>query len=701
MLDVKILVWDDYDLSWFVPIVRKIREICPEWVFDALCKDDDSRAGSHKLASSFADIYEECTRDKLTETERSVRVVFELYHARTILNADFNQYPVLVSDLKLDPFTYGGSYDDKQSGIHEAISNYNDCILDEFGALVLGAKYNEECPDGTIIIVSDHVASENKRNSLMTLEGQHTTAVINKGLIPHYTTDSCPDAHNVSTVEYVAQLVIGSILRWKNIKELEKAKLNLESMKKQKATIQKNLAREKAINKTLKNQIALGKGEQIIGDSEAMHNVYREIYLNAICPTEPNIFIHGESGTGKELVAKQLRRLSIRKDKPFFAINIAAMPTHLIESELFGHEKGSFTGAHKQRIGRFEKATDGILFLDEIGDMPMNLQVKLLRALQEGVINRVGGNEEIKVDVQVISATSCNLNEKVAEGLFRIDLFYRIKADSPILIPPLRERGNDLMELVEFYSNKYSEIFGLKIEISNQTKRALLNYSWPGNVRELENTIEALYKRSQTGSSSFEDLPPAIRESSNALPSTLNCDDNIDYWTCPITDTSFPKETVLKAYGLLSKILQGEKDKIMPCWIYWQPQSKKYSVTEKKVTSYGFPKPSGSKENKRGTDLENWKDLDRTSALFGLAFCYLWWGKVCNYQEKLADHGFIKGEKKKLRLLCHAKIFSGKPNDNAMKKKTDKILEKLGNNACIPEETLIENGRSLINWISP
>lgn len=213
-------------------------------------------------------------------------------------------------------------------------------------------------------------------------------------------------------------------------------------------------------------------------------------HLTLVAPMETSVLILGESGTGKERFAKSIQGLSARKNKPMVTVNCAALPTHLIESELFGHEKGAFTGATDRRIGKFEQANGGTIFLDEIGELPLESQAKLLRVLQEKEIERLGGRETLKVDVRVIAATNCNLEKEVAAGKFRLDLYYRLNI-FPILLPSLRERKEDLPELANFFVSKYGEMAGKPgMSLSAQALNDLAAYNWPGNVRELEHLIE-------------------------------------------------------------------------------------------------------------------------------------------------------------------------------------------------------------------
>jgi formate hydrogenlyase transcriptional activator len=230
--------------------------------------------------------------------------------------------------------------------------------------------------------------------------------------------------------------------------------------------------------------------EEIVGRSAALRAVLDQV--ETVAPTESTVLILGETGTGKELIARAVHNFSSRQDRPFVRLNSAAIPSGLLESELFGHEKGAFTGAIAQRIGRFELAHGGTLFLDEVGDISLELQPKLLRVLQEQEFERLGGTRTMRVDVRVIAATNADLEQKLADKQFRDDLYYRLNV-FPIVIPPLRDRREDIPVLVRHFVQKYGRRMKKEIEtIPTQAMKALSEYDWPGNVRELENFIERL-----------------------------------------------------------------------------------------------------------------------------------------------------------------------------------------------------------------
>lgn len=248
----------------------------------------------------------------------------------------------------------------------------------------------------------------------------------------------------------------------------------------------------------------------IIGDHPKVREVFR--IISKIAPTNSTVLVYGESGTGKELVARAIHDRSPRSAKPFFAINCAAIPEALIESELFGHEKGSFTGASSREIGLFEAAEGGTVFLDEIGEMNISLQAKLLRAIQEKEIRRVGGKVNIVVDVRIIAATNKDLEGEIKKGQFREDLFYRLNVIK-IILPPLRERGGDIATLADFFVRKYAAQVGAPMHgITKPALKLLLNYSWPGNVRQLESIIERGVLMAEGNMLTPEDFPVELHE---------------------------------------------------------------------------------------------------------------------------------------------------------------------------------------------
>jgi two-component system response regulator HydG len=248
--------------------------------------------------------------------------------------------------------------------------------------------------------------------------------------------------------------------------------------------------------------------EGVIGNSAQMHRII-EILKN-VAPTDTTVLIHGENGTGKELVAKAIHHNSNRKSKPFVPLNISALPASILESELFGHEQGAFTGASGRRIGKFEYANGGTLFLDEVGEMPMDTQVKLLRVLEDRRITRLGANDEMDINVRLVAATNANLKKMVDDGAFREDLYYRLKVVS-IELPPLRDRPGDIPLLMEHFLRDLSKRTGREVEgFSRTVRRAMLSYNWPGNIRELRNTIESMLVMDTDGLLDVDGLPPEI-----------------------------------------------------------------------------------------------------------------------------------------------------------------------------------------------
>jgi nitrogen regulation protein NR(I) len=256
--------------------------------------------------------------------------------------------------------------------------------------------------------------------------------------------------------------------------------------------------------------------DNLIGSTPAMQEVYKMI--GRVAETDVTVLITGESGTGKDLVARAIWKYGPRRTKIMMPINCAAIPENLLESELFGHERGAFTGAEKLRIGRFEECDGGTVFLDEIGDMPVSLQAKLLHVLQDGEITRVGSQRTIRVDIRVIAATNKNLQSLVERGLFREDLFYRLNVVA-IHLPPLRERIEDIPELVRYFLARFSRELGKKVDVvSEDVMRFMMSYSWGGNVRELENSLRRAVLLSRGGTITRADLQ--IIPDASAQPAT-------------------------------------------------------------------------------------------------------------------------------------------------------------------------------------
>src|SRR5271168_2235312 len=256
------------------------------------------------------------------------------------------------------------------------------------------------------------------------------------------------------------------------------------------------IADPKQSQESLQNEnLALREGidstsicDEIVGTSAALKRVLS--LVSKVAPTDASVLIIGETGTGKELVARAIHRQSRRSSRAFVSVNCAAIPTALIASELFGHEKGAFTGALQRRLGRFELADGGTIFLDEVGELPMETQIALLRVLQEREFERVGGNQAIRVDVRVIAATNRDLQSAIDAGIFRTDLFYRLNV-FPLQVPPLRERKDDIPMLVEYFIDRFARQLGKKItSVDKKTLILVQAYLWPGNIRELQNVIE-------------------------------------------------------------------------------------------------------------------------------------------------------------------------------------------------------------------
>jgi Nif-specific regulatory protein len=303
-------------------------------------------------------------------------------------------------------------------------------------------------------------------------------------------------AEDVSLTEDVRLLSIISSMIAQAVKLRQEAQEERERL----------LAENSRLQEELKDKF---RPSNIIGKSHAMHTVYDMI--GQVCKSNATVLILGESGTGKELVASAIHYNSLRAERPFVKVNCAALPESVLESELFGHEKGAFTGATERRKGRFELASGGTIFLDEIGDITPATQIKLLRVLQEREFERVGGTETVKVDVRLIAATNRNLEELIRKGAFREDLYYRLNV-FPLHLPPLRERKTDILLLANYFVEKYSKLNHKNIKrISTATIDMLMSYHWPGNVRELENCIERAILVSNDEVVHGHHLPPTLQ----------------------------------------------------------------------------------------------------------------------------------------------------------------------------------------------
>ena len=290
----------------------------------------------------------------------------------------------------------------------------------------------------------------------------------------------------------------------------------------------------------------------IIGESASMQNVFRAI--GKLSNTNATVLVQGESGTGKELIAKSLHKNSPRNDMPFIALNMADIPKELVESELFGHEKGAFTGAVEKRIGRFEQANGGTLFLDEIGDMPLDSQTRLLRVLSNKEFYRVGGDKPIKVDVRIIAATHQNLNNLVSQKSFREDLFYRLNVIK-IDVPPLRDRKEDIEVLTKYFLKNHSDSLDEELRVlSSEVIDVIASYDWPGNVRQLENICYWLALMTPTQNVKVQDLPSEIKDYEEEESSSNSWEESFETWIKSLA-LSMDKDLMHVANKKLEKIM--------------------------------------------------------------------------------------------------------------------------------------------------
>lgn len=308
--------------------------------------------------------------------------------------------------------------------------------------------------------------------------------------------------------------------------------------------------------------------DNIIAKNKAMREVFETI--KRIAPRKNNVLIYGDSGTGKELVAKAIHFHSLRRDKPFVAMNCAAIPETLIENELFGHEKGAFTDANSKKIGRFQMADSGTLFLDEIGDLAFSVQAKILRVIQEKEFIPVGGTKSVKVDVRIVAATNKDLEKEVEKGNFRGDLYYRINV-VPIFLPPLRERKEDIILLVHHFLKKNAEDHNERVKkTSPEVLDIFLNYPWIGNVRELENVIERAVALSKSDTISVEDLPSSLRKNllkASVLKGEMSFDKaeevfERDIIVSALKDVNYIQSHAAKMLGISKRVLKYKMDKL-------------------------------------------------------------------------------------------------------------------------------------------
>ncbi|MBI1345843.1 response regulator [bacterium] len=347
-----------------------------------------------------------------------------------------------------------------------------DLMMDEVDGLEILRRAKEELPDAEVILLTGHASVK-----LALAAGQQ-------------------GAHNLLTKPV-------------DIKELRLA-------------VEKAATRVRLLRKNLELARRLDEKfgfEGVIGNSPAMQRVIEK--LKNVAPTDSTVLIQGESGTGKEIVARALHQNSERKSKPFVPLNIAALPESTLESELFGHEPGAFTGAVTKRIGKFEHANGGTLFLDEVGEMPLPMQVKLLRVLEDRKITRLGSNDEIDINVRLVAATNADLQDLVKSGKFRKDLYYRISVVT-IFLPPLTERRGDIPLLIEHFLRQMAERRNRPLPtLSKPVQQALMAYQWPGNIRELRNVVESMVVQDTDGRLDIDDLPHDIAPLSSTAEGDL------------------------------------------------------------------------------------------------------------------------------------------------------------------------------------
>ena len=389
----------------------------------------------------------------------------ELREAYQVVNQNEQRYRRLVEGLSRDYFFYVHGADGIFSYLSPSVTEILGYTSEEFKT-----HYREYLTDNAVNQAAEH----------------HTELCLQGQTLPPYELEIY---HQDGSVRWLEVSEVPLFDKQGQVEAVEGFAHDITARKQADAQILTLQAQLEAENLYLQEEIRVEHGfNDIIGDSPTLKTVLQQV--EQVAPTQATVMIQGESGTGKELFARAIHELSSRKERPLIKVNCAALSATLLESELFGHEKGSFTGATQQRKGRFELADGGTLFLDEIGEMVPEMQVKLLRVLQEGEFERVGGSQTLQVAVRVIAATNRDLAETIRAGEFRQDLYYRLNV-FPIKVPPLRNRPEDIAQLVRFYVQRFGQELGREIrEIRPQLMERLQAYAWPGNVRELRNVIE-------------------------------------------------------------------------------------------------------------------------------------------------------------------------------------------------------------------
>lgn len=376
------------------------------------------------------------------------------------------------------------------------------------------------------ILITDLKMPKMDGMSLLSKVKREKPALIVLTMTGYACVNTAVEAMKLGAEDYITKPINLEELRVQLCKVLEKQSIKSENL---------------ILKKQLRDKYSF---REIIGKSELMENVFQ--LINKIADSDSTVIVYGESGTGKELVARAIHYCSHRSKKPLIPVNCGAIPEELLESELFGHEKGAFTGAYKTRIGRFELADGGTIFLDEIGDMSPNLQVKILRVLQQHEFERVGGVRPVKVDIRVIAATHRDLDKAVAEGKFREDLYYRLNV-IPVMVPPLRERKSDIPLLVSSFVDRFNREKSKTIsDISGEALECFLEYNWPGNVRELQNMIERLVVIKGAGVIDVDDLPEkmSLDRKDSPLSAVEIPEDGTSFNTMV---TNFEKQLILQA----------------------------------------------------------------------------------------------------------------------------------------------------------
>ena len=566
-MEYHILVWDDVELNWLVNICAMLKKIRPNWS-QRFCLMDNEII--NVVPGLKKDVRELLPYKKDDDCE----LVFEIYHSRGAETVDFMRYCCLITDVRLDKSWTAAN----KKYLMSSYEKLTQSEKERYGFTVLSKKFLENNSDASIIIASNYFYSCQERLEIMQNGEGNIVAVLNKTLLKQ---------GDDSWMEHVSHIIMGTILRWKK-------KIRNEELESKNQQLEKD-------NKELRRQVT--DERDLIGTSTAITKVKERIQI--VAPTDITVLIRGESGTGKEVVAREIHKKSSRHAKSFVARNMACISPTIADSELFGHVKGAFTGATKDKIGIFEQAKGGTIFLDEIGKMSKDLQVKLLRVIQEKVFQKVGGNGDISANIRIIAATNQNLEELIENEMFYSDLYHRLKV-CQIFCPPLKDRLEDIPLFVEHFIPMFAIRYNKSVSnISLDALAFIKNYNWSGvnsgNIRELENIVRMAVVWAKSSTITLDDITKAIYVPPSESQNAVSCEQSPNVFTCKLTGIQIDYKTGILANQFIDEIANGKRQKIEPALIC--PRIKK---KRKYAENLGLP----------------------TDNSFGWAFLLLWY---CDY----------------------------------------------------------------------